>query len=61
MESILSCSTSGKFNTVGIDISKDKFDVFIIRYVDGSEVTEKSISLQFHNEGSEEFTELLDP
>jgi transposase len=47
--------------TVGIDISKDKFDVFIIRFVDGSKVTEKSITFQFNNEGLEEFVKLLEP
>lgn len=46
---------------VGIDISKDKFDVFIIWGVDGSKVTEKSITFQFNNEDVEEFIELLEP
>lgn len=46
---------------VGIDISKDKFDVFIIRAVDGSKVTEKSVSYDFNSQGLEEFTKLLEP
>lgn len=47
--------------TVGIDISKDKFDVFIIRSMDGSKVTEKSISFQFNTKGLEEFIKMLEP
>lgn len=46
---------------VGIDISKAKFDVFIIRTVDGSKVTEKALSYQFNNEELEEFIKLLEP
>lgn len=46
---------------VGIDIAKDKFDVFIIRAVDGCKVTEKSLTIQFNSQGLEEFIGLLEP
>lgn len=46
---------------IGIDISKDKFDVFIIQFADGSKVTEKSLTFKFNNQSLEEFIKLIEP